>query len=183
MTSLPCVCAGGLRGGRRLAALPEGSGLAPLQEHLHGLVRHSAHLGPHQRRHHGHLHLRRPVSAEVKAAPSHLLNPQAYTHTHKKQAVEGRAGGKEGSKDGTLQERWSEEERKPEYLVYLKPTTAFGKRRVSGRRCGPHGSQLRFLFLFFSSHPRICGLPQLDHLIPLGSVCFVFLLTSYLITL
>lgn len=89
------MCAGGLRGGRRLAALPEGSGLAPLQEHLHGLVRHRAHLRPHQRRHHGHFHLRRSVS---KAAEVTLLTQPTgiYTHTHKEQAAEGLEGKKEG---------------------------------------------------------------------------------------
>lgn len=39
--------AGGLSGLSGLAALQEGSRLAPLPEHLHGVVRHRAHLRPH----------------------------------------------------------------------------------------------------------------------------------------
>lgn len=62
----PAVFAGGLCGGRRLAALKEGGRLASVPEHLHGLVCDRAHLWPDQRRHHGHLHLRHPVSVQPR---------------------------------------------------------------------------------------------------------------------
>lgn len=52
---------GGLGRGRGLDPLPEGGGLAPLQEHLPGLVRHRARGGPVQRRHHGPVGLRHPA--------------------------------------------------------------------------------------------------------------------------
>lgn len=52
---------GGLRRGRGLDPLPESRGLAPLQEHLPGLVRHGARGGPVQRRHHGPVRLRHPA--------------------------------------------------------------------------------------------------------------------------
>lgn len=41
--------------------LPEGGGLAPLQEHLPGVVRHGARGRPVQRRHHGPVRLRHPA--------------------------------------------------------------------------------------------------------------------------
>lgn len=53
---------GGLCGRRGMAALEESRRLAPVQEHLHGLVRDCAHLRPDQCRHHGHLHPWHPVS-------------------------------------------------------------------------------------------------------------------------
>ena len=53
---------GGLCGGRGVAALPEGRGLASVQEHLHRLVRHRTYLGSDQRGHHGPLRTRYPVS-------------------------------------------------------------------------------------------------------------------------
>ena len=53
---------GGVCGGRGLAALQEGGGLAPVQEHLHRLVCHRSHLGSDQRGHHGPLRTRYPVS-------------------------------------------------------------------------------------------------------------------------
>lgn len=52
---------GGLGRGRGLDPLPEGSGLAPLQEHLPGVVRHRARGRPVQRRHHGPVGLRHPA--------------------------------------------------------------------------------------------------------------------------
>lgn len=52
---------GGLGRGRGLDPLPEGGGLAPLQEHLPGLVRHRACGRPVQRRHHGPAGLRHPA--------------------------------------------------------------------------------------------------------------------------
>lgn len=52
---------GGLGRGRGLDPLPEGGGLAPLQEHLPGLVRHRARGRPVQRRHHGPAGLRHPA--------------------------------------------------------------------------------------------------------------------------
>lgn len=56
---------GRLCGSSRVAALKEGSGLASVQEYLHGMVRDCAHLWPHQCRHHGHLHLWHPVSIRL----------------------------------------------------------------------------------------------------------------------
>ena len=56
---------GGLCGCSRMAALKEGSRLAPVQKHLHGVVCDCAHLWPDQRCHHGHLHLRHPVSIRL----------------------------------------------------------------------------------------------------------------------
>lgn len=52
---------GGLGGGRGLDPLPEGGGLAPLQEHLPGLVRHRACGRLVQRRRHGPAGLRHPA--------------------------------------------------------------------------------------------------------------------------
>lgn len=63
------VFPGGLCGRRGMAALEEGRGLATVQEHLHGLVRDCAHLRPDQRRHHGHLHPRHPVSNTAANPP------------------------------------------------------------------------------------------------------------------
>lgn len=59
---------GGFCCGRRVAAVKEGSRLAPLQKYLHGVVRDRAHLWPHQCRHHGHLHLRHPASVRLHPA-------------------------------------------------------------------------------------------------------------------
>lgn len=56
---------GGLCGGSRMVALKEGSGLASVQKHLHGVVCDCAYLWPHQCCHYGHLHLRHPVSGQV----------------------------------------------------------------------------------------------------------------------
>lgn len=52
---------GGLGRGRGLDPLPESSGLAPLQEHLPGVVRHRARGRPVQRCHHGPAGLRHPA--------------------------------------------------------------------------------------------------------------------------
>lgn len=53
--------AGGLGGGRGLDPLQEGGGLAPLQEHLPGVVRHGPRGRPVQRRRHGPVRLRHPA--------------------------------------------------------------------------------------------------------------------------
>lgn len=53
--------AGGLGRGRGLDPLQEGGGLAPLQEHLPGVVRHRPRGRPVQRRHHGPVRLRHPA--------------------------------------------------------------------------------------------------------------------------
>lgn len=58
---MPCGPPGGLGGGCRLDPLQEGSGLAPLPEHLPGLVRHGASGRPVQRRCHGPVRLRHPT--------------------------------------------------------------------------------------------------------------------------
>lgn len=52
---------GGLSGGRGLDPFQESGGLAPLQEHLPGLVRHRARGRPLQRRRHGRVRLRHPA--------------------------------------------------------------------------------------------------------------------------
>lgn len=52
---------GGLSRGRGLDPLPESGGLAPLQEHLPGVVRHRACGRLVQRRHHGPAGLRHPA--------------------------------------------------------------------------------------------------------------------------
>lgn len=52
---------GGLSRGRWLDPLPEGRGLASLQKHLPGVVRHGARGRPVQRRHHGAVRLRHPA--------------------------------------------------------------------------------------------------------------------------
>lgn len=52
---------GGLCGSRGLDPLPESSGLAPLQEHLLGVVRHGARGRRVQRRRHGPARLRHPA--------------------------------------------------------------------------------------------------------------------------
>lgn len=57
---------GWLCGGSGMAALQKSRGLAPVQKHLHGLVCDCAHLRPDQRRHHGYLHLRHPVSTKPR---------------------------------------------------------------------------------------------------------------------
>lgn len=55
-----CFVSGGLCCGGWVAAFEEGGRLAPVQKYLRGLVCDGAHLRPHQRRHHGHLHLWHP---------------------------------------------------------------------------------------------------------------------------
>lgn len=58
----PCLRPpGGLGRSCGLDPLPEGGGLAPLQEHLPGMVRHSARSRPVQRRRHGPDGLRHPA--------------------------------------------------------------------------------------------------------------------------
>lgn len=52
---------GGLSRGCGLDPLPESGGLAPLQEHLPGVVRHGARGRPVQRRRHGPVRLRHPA--------------------------------------------------------------------------------------------------------------------------
>lgn len=97
------VFPGGLCGRRGMAALEEGCRLAPVQEHLHGLVRDCAHLGPDQCRHHGHLHPWHPVSNTA-------ATPQGT------------------GKERTLRKR--SQVRKPKYIAYLKPTTLEGERKL-----------------------------------------------------
>ena len=59
--TLSLLTAGGLGGGCGLDPLQEGGGLAAVQEHLPGLVRHGARGGPVQRRRHGGVRLRDPA--------------------------------------------------------------------------------------------------------------------------
>lgn len=64
VSSLPlpaCGPPGRLSRGRRLDPLPESSGLAPLQEHLPGVVCHGARGRPVQRCRHGPVRLRHPA--------------------------------------------------------------------------------------------------------------------------
>ena len=104
---LPAVFLGGLCGGSRMAALQKGRRLAPVQEHLHGVVCDCAHLRPDQRRHHGHLHLRHPLS--IRPHPEQGGGERIRSNAHQEERV-GR----------------------PKYIAYLKPTTLEekGKKKV-----------------------------------------------------
>lgn len=91
------VLPGRLCGCSRVAALKEGSRLASVQKHLHGMVCDCAHLWSDQCCHHGYLHLWHPVSIQ--------LHPQ-QGRKKKNRSSEKR------SKVG-----------RPKYIAYLKPTT------------------------------------------------------------
>lgn len=74
------LLSGRVSGGCWLAALQEGSGLATVQEHLHGLVCHCANFWSYQRSHHGPVHLRHSVRPWKSALPPSLLTRSPHLH-------------------------------------------------------------------------------------------------------
>ncbi len=117
-----CGCSG-------MAALKEGSGLASVQKHLHGLVCDCAHLWSDQCSHHGHLHLRHPVSIQLQPEQGRRKTNRSSAQQEKRRKV-GR----------------------PKYIAYLKPVALEEKgRKICKKFEGSCDMGLWFLAASFST--------------------------------
>lgn len=76
---------GGLCGGSRMAALKEGSRLASVQEHLHGVVCDGSHLWSDQCCCYGYLRPRHPVSIQLHPKHGEEEKKRSDTHSERKE--------------------------------------------------------------------------------------------------
>ena len=148
------VFLGGLCGCGRMAALEKGRRLAPVQKHLHGVVCDGAHLWSDQRRHHGHLHLRHPLSTRLHPEQGRRKKPLRRTERRRR-------------RDG-----------RPKYIAYLKPTTLEERRKTNvwnDLRLGP----VVLGCIIFKLEFAVCSIWAT--LLPAGRLHF-FVLTCFFIS-